>query len=177
MNAGCAGLLVINGTSETERGAQHRLSDHDNNRHTSSEPCKLQHRQDPRRLGMETVTGFSRRARGIMTVGAIFLPDTPNTLIQRGKNDKGRAMLKRNRGTEDVDQEYTDSFQDSRAARYGDCYPLLPAVHWHKRDHVRQRRVFDVCCDNGASIFTVDKYGRPVYPDTLSNQARYNRCR
>uniref|UniRef100_A0A0C9RGV6 TSA: Wollemia nobilis Ref_Wollemi_Transcript_25410_1781 transcribed RNA sequence n=1 Tax=Wollemia nobilis TaxID=56998 RepID=A0A0C9RGV6_9CONI len=45
---------------------------------------------------------------GIMTVGALFLPDTPNSLIERGHMEKGRTMLERVRGTSDVQNEFDD---------------------------------------------------------------------
>jgi sugar porter (SP) family MFS transporter len=45
---------------------------------------------------------------GIMTVGALGLPDTPNSLIERGHMEKGRAMLERIRGTKDVQAEFDD---------------------------------------------------------------------
>jgi len=41
----------------------------------------------------------------IITIGSIFLPDTPNSLIDRGKSDQARTMLRRIRGTEDIDEE------------------------------------------------------------------------
>ena len=44
----------------------------------------------------------------IIAVGALFLPDTPNSLIDRGHADAAKRMLKRVRGTEDVDEEYND---------------------------------------------------------------------
>ena len=44
----------------------------------------------------------------VLTLGGIFLPDTPNSLIQRGKDAEGRAVLIRIRGTTDVDEEFND---------------------------------------------------------------------
>ncbi|KAH9324760.1 hypothetical protein KI387_004938 [Taxus chinensis] len=45
---------------------------------------------------------------GVMTIGAFGLPDTPNSLIERGYFVQGKAMLERIRGTKDVDAEYHD---------------------------------------------------------------------
>ena len=39
----------------------------------------------------------------LMTVGEIFLPETPNSLIECGNLDKGRAILQKTRGTKNVD--------------------------------------------------------------------------
>ncbi|PKA47917.1 Sugar carrier protein C [Apostasia shenzhenica] len=45
---------------------------------------------------------------GIITLGSLFLPDTPNSLIERGHDDKARAMLRKIRGTDDIHDEYAD---------------------------------------------------------------------
>ncbi|KAL5569858.1 hypothetical protein UlMin_026433 [Ulmus minor] len=45
----------------------------------------------------------------ILTLGALFLPDTPNSLIQRTNDaEKAKLMLQRVRGTEDVEAELDD---------------------------------------------------------------------
>ncbi|KAM0923882.1 hypothetical protein ACQ4PT_005286 [Festuca glaucescens] len=52
----------------------------------------------------------------IITVGSLFLPDTPNSLLERGKPDDARRMLRRVRGTDDVDAEYRDLAAASEAS-------------------------------------------------------------
>ena len=52
----------------------------------------------------------------IMTVGSIFLPDTPNSMIQRGKKEEAKAILKKIRGTENVDDELKDLIEASEAS-------------------------------------------------------------
>ena len=44
----------------------------------------------------------------ILTLGGIFLPETPNSLLERGKDAEARAILIKIRGTENVDNEYDD---------------------------------------------------------------------
>ncbi|KAG6471016.1 sugar transport protein MST3-like [Zingiber officinale] len=44
----------------------------------------------------------------IVTVGALFLPDTPNSLIERGHSEHAKRMLRRIRGTDDILDEYDD---------------------------------------------------------------------
>ncbi|KAJ6797988.1 putative sugar carrier protein C [Iris pallida] len=45
----------------------------------------------------------------IITVGSLFLPDTPNSLIERGHDEEARHMLQRIRGTGvDIAEEYND---------------------------------------------------------------------
>lgn len=44
----------------------------------------------------------------IMTVGGIFLPETPNNLVERGLKERGREILEKIRGTKNVDAEFQD---------------------------------------------------------------------
>ncbi|XP_068645700.1 sugar transport protein 10-like [Aristolochia californica] len=53
----------------------------------------------------------------IMTVGAVFLPDTPNSLIDRGQKEKARAMLQKIRGSEHVEEEFQDLCDASEESR------------------------------------------------------------
>lgn len=52
----------------------------------------------------------------MMTIGSLLLPDTPNSLIERGHRDKARAMLQKVRGTPNVDEEFQDLIEASDAA-------------------------------------------------------------
>ncbi|KAK3124211.1 hypothetical protein QOZ80_7BG0583380 [Eleusine coracana subsp. coracana] len=54
---------------------------------------------------------------GIITLGSLFLPDTPNSLLERGHPDEARRMLRRIRGTEDISEEYSDLVAASEEAR------------------------------------------------------------
>ena len=50
----------------------------------------------------------------ILTVGALFLPETPNSLIQHGNDhEKAMKMLQRIRGTTDVKAELVDLIKAS----------------------------------------------------------------
>lgn len=44
----------------------------------------------------------------IITIGSLVLPDTPNSMIERGQNHEAREKLKRIRGVDDVDEEFND---------------------------------------------------------------------
>ncbi|EFN50549.1 hypothetical protein CHLNCDRAFT_28988, partial [Chlorella variabilis] len=52
----------------------------------------------------------------ILTLGSIILPDSPNSLIERGKNEQGRKVLARIRGTQQVDAEYEDICEAAASA-------------------------------------------------------------
>ncbi|EMS47813.1 Sugar transport protein 1 [Triticum urartu] len=53
----------------------------------------------------------------IMAGGSLFLPDTPNSLVARGKEEEARAMLRRIRGTHDIGLEYDDLVAASKASK------------------------------------------------------------
>ncbi|GJN34206.1 hypothetical protein PR202_gb22850 [Eleusine coracana subsp. coracana] len=50
-------------------------------------------------------------------VGALFLPETPNSLVERGMLDEARRVLEKVRGTSKVDAEFEDLKEASEAAR------------------------------------------------------------
>ncbi|CAK9226901.1 unnamed protein product [Sphagnum troendelagicum] len=52
----------------------------------------------------------------LLILGSILAPETPNSLIERGHFEKGRATLEKVRGTPNVDLEYDDILEASRAA-------------------------------------------------------------
>ncbi|XP_011624624.1 sugar transport protein 4 [Amborella trichopoda] len=53
----------------------------------------------------------------IMTVGAIFLPDTPNSLIERNQPEKAKNMLRKIRGTDSIEEEYKNLVEASEASK------------------------------------------------------------
>ncbi|KAK3033191.1 hypothetical protein RJ639_036983 [Escallonia herrerae] len=52
----------------------------------------------------------------MMTVGGILLPETPNSLIERGSKDEGREILEKIRGTANVHAELQDIVDASELA-------------------------------------------------------------
>lgn len=54
----------------------------------------------------------------VLTLGALFLPETPNSLIQRSNNhQKAKLMLQRIRGTEHVQAELNDLIKASEISK------------------------------------------------------------
>ncbi|XP_017248708.1 hexose carrier protein HEX6 isoform X1 [Daucus carota subsp. sativus] len=54
----------------------------------------------------------------VLTVGAIFLPETPNSLIQRGTDhEKTKKMLQKVRGTDNVQAELDDLIEASNTSK------------------------------------------------------------
>ncbi|XP_065019179.1 sugar transport protein MST3-like [Musa acuminata AAA Group] len=57
----------------------------------------------------------------IISLGALFLPDTPNSLIERGHSEEAKQMLRRIRGTDDINEEYNDlvaASQESKVVKH-----------------------------------------------------------
>uniref|UniRef100_A0A0E0JK88 Major facilitator superfamily (MFS) profile domain-containing protein n=1 Tax=Oryza punctata TaxID=4537 RepID=A0A0E0JK88_ORYPU len=67
--------------------------------------------------GWRVSLGLAAVPAVIMAGGSLFLPDTPNSLLSRGKADEARAMLRRIRGTNDVGLEYDDLVVASEASK------------------------------------------------------------
>ncbi|XP_061993933.1 sugar transport protein 14 [Rosa rugosa] len=53
----------------------------------------------------------------LMFVGGLFLPETPNSLVEQGRLEEGRRILEKVRGTTKVDAEFADLVDASTAAR------------------------------------------------------------
>nr|GEX34711.1 sugar transport protein 13 [Tanacetum cinerariifolium] len=90
----------------------------------------------------------------LLTVGALLVVDTPNSLIERGKLEEGKAVLIKIRGTENIEPEYFELVAASRIAKevkhpFRNLLQILPTIYWNKRYHV-------LC----PGIYSVDKLGR-----------------
>ncbi|KAF7144651.1 hypothetical protein RHSIM_Rhsim04G0205800 [Rhododendron simsii] len=53
----------------------------------------------------------------LLTVGSLMVVDTPNSLIERGHLDEGKAVLKKIRGVDNVEPEYLELVEASRVAK------------------------------------------------------------
>ncbi|MCQ8005415.1 sugar porter family MFS transporter, partial [Salmonella enterica] len=53
----------------------------------------------------------------IISIGSLVLPDTPNSMIERGQHDEARKKLRRVRGIDDVDEEFNDLVAASEASK------------------------------------------------------------
>lgn len=52
----------------------------------------------------------------LLTLGSIFLVETPNSLIERGRLEDGKNVLRKIRGTDNVDAEFNELVQASKMA-------------------------------------------------------------
>lgn len=53
----------------------------------------------------------------LLTVGALLVVDTPNSLIERGRLEEGKAVLKKIRGTDNIEPEFLELVEASRVAK------------------------------------------------------------
>lgn len=67
--------------------------------------------------GWRVSLGLAAVPAVIMTVGALVLPDTPNSIMERGRAEEAKAMLRKIRGTDDVAAEFDDPVAASEEAK------------------------------------------------------------
>ncbi|KAM7280916.1 hypothetical protein ACFE04_008050 [Oxalis oulophora] len=53
----------------------------------------------------------------LLTLGALFVTDTPNSLIERGQFEEGKRVLRKIRGTENIEPEFEELVEASRLAK------------------------------------------------------------
>ncbi|XP_030548188.1 sugar transport protein 13-like isoform X2 [Rhodamnia argentea] len=67
--------------------------------------------------GWRLSLGLAGIPAGLLTVGAIFVVDTPNSLIERGRIEEGKAVLRKIRGTDNIEPEFQELLEASRIAK------------------------------------------------------------
>ncbi|XP_072979288.1 sugar transport protein MST4 [Typha angustifolia] len=53
----------------------------------------------------------------LLTVGALIVVDTPNSLIERGRLEEGKAVLRKIRGVDNIEPEFNEILEASHAAQ------------------------------------------------------------
>ena len=54
----------------------------------------------------------------ILLLGGIFLPNTPNSLVELGRVETAKSVLQRVRGTKDVEEEFDSIIIADKAVRH-----------------------------------------------------------
>ncbi|KAJ9538490.1 hypothetical protein OSB04_031223 [Centaurea solstitialis] len=67
--------------------------------------------------GWRLSLGLAGIPAGLLTIGALLVVDTPNSLIERGKLEEGKAVLRKIRGTDNIEPEYLELVEASRVAK------------------------------------------------------------
>lgn len=53
----------------------------------------------------------------LLTLGALLVTDTPNSLIERGRLEEGKSVLRKIRGTDNIEPEFNELVEASRVAQ------------------------------------------------------------
>ncbi|KAK3027247.1 hypothetical protein RJ639_041665 [Escallonia herrerae] len=67
--------------------------------------------------GWRLSLGLAGIPAGLLTIGALMVVDTPNSLIERGKLEEGKAVLRKIRGTDNIEPEFLELVEASRIAK------------------------------------------------------------
>ncbi|KAL2925682.1 Sugar transport protein 14 [Bienertia sinuspersici] len=67
--------------------------------------------------GWRISVGLACLPATLMFVGGLFLPETPNSLVEQGRLEEGRKVLEKVRGTTNIEAEFADLVDASEAAR------------------------------------------------------------
>ncbi|KAJ7517511.1 hypothetical protein O6H91_21G027000 [Diphasiastrum complanatum] len=67
--------------------------------------------------GWRLSLGLAGIPASLLAVGSLLLCETANSLIERGHLERGKAVLKKIRGTDDVDEEFEEMVEVSRIAK------------------------------------------------------------
>lgn len=67
--------------------------------------------------GWRVSLGLAAVPAVVMVIGSFFLPDTPNSMLERGKYEEAKQMLKKIRGADNVDHEFQDLCDACEAAK------------------------------------------------------------
>ncbi|KAJ1385900.1 Sugar/inositol transporter [Sesbania bispinosa] len=112
---GCSPLFVRDGTNPPSRRPEHDVSSSNHFWDFTANMINYG-TQKIKPWGWRLSLGLAAIPALLMTVGGIFLPETPNSLVERGANEKGRKLLEKIRGTNDVDAEFQDMVDASELA-------------------------------------------------------------
>ncbi|KAF2290458.1 hypothetical protein GH714_013381 [Hevea brasiliensis] len=97
-------------------------------------------------------------------ISACFLPNTPNSMLEKGQNEEARAMLRRVRGLSDkeVEEEFQDLVEASKVAKEVDR-PWRTILKRQYRPHLTMSILipfFQQLTATLVSIYGIDKWGR-----------------
>lgn len=68
-------------------------------------------------IGWRLSLGLAGVPAVMMLVGSIFLPETPNSILERGNKEEAKKMLQKIRGTMEVEHEFTDLLTASESSK------------------------------------------------------------
>ncbi|KAL6191161.1 hypothetical protein ACLB2K_037552 [Fragaria x ananassa] len=114
--------------------------------------------------GWRLSLGLAGIPAGLLTLGALLVVDTPNSLVERGRLEEGKAVLRRIRGTDNVEPEFLELVEASRVAKEVK-HPFRNLLHRRNRPQLViavALQIFQQCTGINAIMFYA-----PVLFDTL----------
>lgn len=76
--------------------------------------------------GWRLSLGLAAAPALVLTLGGVTLPESPNSLIERGMLDRGKEVLRRIRGCQDVEAEFEDMCEVGAPPLTTPALPLSP---------------------------------------------------
>ncbi|XP_059457975.1 sugar transport protein 13-like [Corylus avellana] len=67
--------------------------------------------------GWRLSLGLAGVPAGLLTLGALLVVETPNSLIERGLLEQGKSVLRKIRGTDNIEPEFLELVEASRVAK------------------------------------------------------------
>lgn len=67
--------------------------------------------------GWRLLLGLACFPAGVFTLGATLVVETPNSLVQRGLLEEGKTVLRKIRGTDNIEPEFLELIEASRVAK------------------------------------------------------------
>ncbi|CAL2235474.1 unnamed protein product [Prunus armeniaca] len=114
-NYNSTNLPLRDHTTQVARRIQHRLPVLHRNRDGGLQLHKLRHLEA--QLGLAPLLGLAIVPATIMTTGALFISDSPTSLVQRNRLDQARKSLIKIRGKEDIEAELAQLVKASEIAK------------------------------------------------------------
>ncbi|KAG5236540.1 sugar transport protein [Salix suchowensis] len=69
------------------------------------------------KMGLETLIGLAGFPAILLTAGALLVLETPNSLIERDRLDEGKTVLRKIRGTDNIEPEFLEIVEASRMSK------------------------------------------------------------
>ncbi|KAL0658604.1 hypothetical protein Bca4012_079189 [Brassica carinata] len=91
----------------------------------------------------------------LLTVGALLVTETPNSLVERGRLNEGKAVLRQIRGTVNVEPEFADLLEASSLAKEVK-HPFRNLLQRRNRPHILiavALQIFQQCTGINAIMF------------------------
>ncbi|KAF7837272.1 sugar transport protein 13 [Senna tora] len=116
--------------------------------------------------GWRLSLGLAGIPAGLLTLGALLVVDTPNSLIERGRLEEGKRVLRKIRGTDNIEPEFLELVEASRVAKEVK-HPFRNLMKRKNLPQLNDASLYSAVITGAVnvlstivSIYSVDKVGR-----------------